>query len=61
MGMLSTVVREVLKRVVPRLVPKEGKLEDGTRNGEAAREYDRQQGVKRAEDAERADRRNRTG
>lgn len=62
MGIGTKIVKEVAKRVVPRLVPKEGELKNGTLNGEAARQYQqREQGMKRAKEIEKANRRNRTG
>lgn len=54
----AQIIRTIIEKVAPRLVPREGRLEDGTLNGTAAR---REQGIREAERVERADRANRTG
>jgi hypothetical protein len=58
MGIATEIIKKVIEKVAPRLVPREGKLEDGTLNGPAAR---RERGIKEAEELEKRERRDRTG
>ncbi len=55
------VIMKVIEKVAPGLVPKEGKLGDGTLDGPAARRDRAEKGVKEAEDIERRERADRTG
>ena len=55
---VASIVRTIIEKMVPRLVPKEGKLEDGTLDGPAAR---RERGIQEAQEIERRERANRTG
>lgn len=58
MGIAPQIIRKVVEKVAPKLVPKEGKLEDGTLNGPAAR---RERGIKEAQEIEKREKHSRTG
>jgi hypothetical protein len=58
MGLPIEIIKKVIEKVAPRLVPREGKLEDGTLNGPAAR---KERGIKEAQEIEKKERANRTG